>query len=201
MTTPAPPPSLAQQLKNEAVKKLERLGTLLSETLKEWNDDKAPRLAAALAFYSVLSIGPLLLIVTGIAGVAFGREAVNGYLLNELSTLIGTQGAMAVQTMLTGAFNPHQGLMATLIGVITLVISATGFFAQLQDAMNTIWNVDETGRHWSWFIQKRLLSFALVLGIGFLLLVSLVVSAALTAFGEVISPFLPTPAMVFLNFS
>jgi len=199
MTPSDPSPSLMNRLKQGAQQRLDLLGRLLAETLKEWNEDKAPRLAAALAFYSVLSIGPLLLIVTGIAGIAFGRDAVNGYLLSEMSDLIGPQGAAAVQTMLSGAFNPHQGLIATLIGVVTLIISATGFFAQLQDAMNAIWNVDENGRHWSWFLQKRLLSFALVLGIGFLLLVSLVVSAAMAAFSEMISPFVPGPVMALLN--
>lgn len=175
------------------------LGKMLLEALQEWNDDKAPRLGAALAFYSILSIGPLLLIVTGVAGIAFGRDAVNTYLLAELSSLIGDQGASAVKTMLSGAFNPQQGLIATIIGVVTLIISATGFFAQLQEAMNDIWNVEPPRLHWTVFVQKRLLSFALVVGIGFLLLISLVVSAGLAAFSALISPYVPAPVMALLN--
>ncbi|UDF02239.1 YihY/virulence factor BrkB family protein [Asticcacaulis sp. AND118] len=175
------------------------LGKMLLEALQEWNDDKAPRLGAALAFYSILSIGPLLLIVTGVAGIAFGRDAVNTYLLAELSLLIGDQGASAVQTMLSGAFNPHQGLIATIIGIVTLIISATGFFAQLQEAMNDIWNVEPDRLHWTVFVQKRLLSFALVVGIGFLLLISLVVSAALAAFSTLIAPYVPAPIMGVIN--
>ncbi|BEV12257.1 YihY/virulence factor BrkB family protein [Asticcacaulis sp. DW145] len=178
---------------------LSLLGRMLLEALHEWNEDKAPRLGAALAFYSILSIGPLLLIVTGIAGIAFGREAVNGYMMAELSALIGDQGASAVQTMLSGAFNPRQGLVATVIGFITLIISATGFFAQLQEAMNDIWNVEPPRLHWKVFIQKRLLSFALVVGIGFLLLISLVVSAGLAAFSAFISPYIPAPVMGLIN--
>lgn len=178
---------------------LSLLGRMLLEALHEWNEDKAPRLGAALAFYSILSIGPLLLIVTGIAGIAFRREAVNGYMMAELSALIGDQGAGAVQTMLSGAFNPQQGLVATVIGFVTLIISATGFFAQLQEAMNDIWNVEPPRLHWKVFIQKRLLSFALVVGIGFLLLISLVVSAGLAAFSAFISPYIPAPVMALIN--
>ncbi|MFT3997845.1 MAG: YihY/virulence factor BrkB family protein [Asticcacaulis sp.] len=201
MTTPAPAPDPSENAPASGHPPLDLrlLRQMLIETWTEWNEDNAPRLGAALAFYSILSIGPLLLIVTGIAGIAFGRDAVNGYLMTELGTLIGDQGAAAVQTMLSGAFNPHQGAIATAIGLITLIISATGFFAQLQDAMNAIWNVELDRKHWTWFIKKRLLSFTLVVGIGFLLLVSLVVSAGLSAFSAFISPYVPAPVMGLLN--
>ncbi|MDC7681702.1 YihY/virulence factor BrkB family protein [Asticcacaulis sp. BYS171W] len=174
---------------------------MLMEAFQEWNDDKAPRLGAALAFYSILSIGPLLLIVTGVAGLAFGRDAVNGYLFAELRNLVGDVGAAGIQAILAGAANPQQGIIATLIGIITLVVSATGFFAQLQDAMNAVWNVEsDVNADWKWFVKKRLLSFALVVGIGFLLLVSLVISAALAALSAFMSSLLPGFFMGAVNF-
>ncbi|ESQ76484.1 hypothetical protein AEYBE204_19480 [Asticcacaulis sp. YBE204] len=173
---------------------------MLMEAFQEWNDDKAPRLGAALAFYSILSIGPLLLIVTGVAGLAFGRDAVNGYLFAELRNLVGDVGAAGIQAILAGAANPQQGIVATVIGIITLVVSATGFFAQLQDAMNAVWNVEnDVNADWKWFAKKRLLSFALVVGIGFLLLVSLVISAGLAALSAMIASFLPGFIMGFVN--
>lgn len=159
---------------------------ILCETLREWNDDKAPRLGAALAFYSVLSLGPLLLIVIAVASLFFGRDAVSGYLIAEIQTLVGDRGAHAIQSILRHrqhAQDHSGGGWATAIGVITLLVSSTGFFAQLQDALNTIWNVDHIPRgHWIWFVKKRLLSFAMILGVGFLLLIGLVISAALSAF-------------------
>jgi len=168
------------------------LWQMLRESGQEWLDDKVPRLGAALAFYSVLSIGPLLLIVIAIAGLAFGRAAVSGYLYEEIRALVGDIGAQAIQAILASSANKGSGIVATLIGLVTLIVSATGFFAQLQDAMNAVWNVDETQkRHWSWFIRKRVLSFALIVGIGFLLLISLVVSAALAALNAFVAEYTP----------
>ncbi|MFT4091187.1 MAG: YihY/virulence factor BrkB family protein [Asticcacaulis sp.] len=172
---------------------LRLLWQMLKESGQEWLDDKVPRLGAALAFYSVLSIGPLLLIVIAIAGLVFGRDAVSGYLYEEIRGLVGDLGAQAIQAILASSANKSSGIVATLIGLVTLIISATGFFAQLQDAMNAVWNVDEKQkRHWSWFIRKRVLSFALIVGIGFLLLISLVVSAALAALNAFVAEFTPS---------
>ncbi|WP_140985338.1 YihY/virulence factor BrkB family protein [Asticcacaulis tiandongensis] len=168
------------------------LWKMLKESGQEWLNDKVPRLGAALAFYSVLSIGPLLLIVIAIAGLAFGRDAVSGYLYEEIRDLVGDIGAQAIQAIIASSASKSSGIVATLIGLVTLIISATGFFAQLQDAMNAVWNVDENQkRHWSWFIRKRVLSFALIVGIGFLLLISLVISAALTALNAFVSDYTP----------
>ncbi|MGA9657737.1 MAG: YihY/virulence factor BrkB family protein, partial [Asticcacaulis sp.] len=150
-----------------------------------------PRLGAALAFYSILSIGPLLLIVIAVAGLFFSRETVSEQLFSEIRNLIGTQGAQAIHTMLASSRNPTSGIIATLIGVVTLLISATGFFAQLQDALNTIWSVEDSRGDWKWFIQKRILSFAMILGIGFLLLIALVVSAILSALGSYFTSYMP----------
>jgi len=140
----------------------------------------------------MLSIGPLLLIVIAMAGLAFGRDAVSGYIFDEIRGLIGDQGAGAIQSMLASTSNPKANYIASLIGIVTLIVSATSFFAQLQDALNTIWNVDarENG-HWTWFVKKRLLSFAMIVGIGFLLLVALVISAALSAISAFFEGLIP----------
>lgn len=166
---------------------------MLKESGQEWLNDKVPRLGAALAFYSVLSVGPLLLIVIAVAGLAFGRDAVSGYLYEEIRNQVGDIGAQAIQAILASSANRSSGIVATLIGVGTLIVSATGFFAQLQDAMNVVWNVDENRKqHWTAFFRKRLLSFALIIGIGFLLLLSLVVSAALATLSAFVADYTPS---------
>lgn len=170
---------------------LATLWFLLKETWREWNIDNVPRLGAALAFYSILSLGPLLLIVVSLAGLAFGDERVSTYMFYELSGLIGLEGADAIRTMLAGAFTAESSYVATAIGVVTLIISATGFFAQLQDALNAIWNVEGRDDSILFFIKKRVLSFAMIVGIAFLLLVALIVSAVLSAIGDYMAGFLP----------
>lgn len=173
---------------------------LLRETFTEWLEDKAPRLGAALAFYSVLSIGPLLLIVVAIAGLAFGEDTVRLQLVSEIRNLIGDTGAQAIETVMTNSQNREAGIIATLIGFVTLIVSATGFFAQLQDALNAIWNVEsKENDHWTWFLKKRVLSFAMIVGIGFLLLISLVISTAVAAIGSVFTHLLPGFLLHILN--
>ena len=156
---------------------------LLRATTSEWMEDKAPRLGAALAFYSVLSIGPLLVIAIAIAALVFGEEAARGELVGQMRGLVGPEGANAIQEMIKNANRPAAGTLATLLGVLTLLFGASGVFGQLQDAMNTIWEVQpKPGRGILGTIKDRFLSFAMVLGTGFLLLVSLVLSAGLAAF-------------------
>src|SRR5438045_2100778 len=111
---------------------------LLKETFNDWNEDKAPRLAAALAYYTVFSIAPLLIIAIAIAGLVFGREAVQGKIVAQIGGLVGQQGSSAIQTMLQNASKPSSGIIATVIGVVTLLLGAAGFFGQLKDAPNTI---------------------------------------------------------------
>lgn len=176
---------------------------IFGETFREWNDDKVPRLGAALAFYSVLSLGPLLLIVIAVASLFWGRDAVSGYLLAEIQALIGNRGAHAIQAILAHreqTADHSGGGWATTIGIVTLLVSSTGFFAQLQDALNTIWNVDHMPRgHWIWFVKKRVLSFAMILGVGFLLLIGLVASAALSAFTTSLDSIMPPILLHALN--
>ncbi|HYF63704.1 MAG TPA: YihY/virulence factor BrkB family protein [Herpetosiphonaceae bacterium] len=156
---------------------------LLKQTGKEWSEDKVPRLGAALAYYTVFAIAPLLIIAIGIAGLAFGAEAVRGQVASQLETLISPEAAEAINEMIKNASKPSSGILATIIGFVTLLFGASGVFGQLKDAMNTIWGVaPRPGRGIMGIIKDRFLSFTMVLGIGFLLLVSLMVSAALSAF-------------------
>jgi membrane protein len=170
-----------------------QLFNLLKETFQEWQDDKSPRLAAALAYYTVFSLAPLLIIVIAIAGAVFGEQAARGEIVSQIEGLVGEQGAQVIQTAIENADRPNaNGGVASLISVIILIFGASGVFAQLQDALNTVWEVKvKPGRGISSFIRKRLLSFAAVLGIGFLLLVSLVISALLTGMSHYFSDLLP----------
>ncbi len=156
---------------------------LLQETFSEWSQDGASRLAAALAYYTIFSIAPLLIIVIAIAGAVFGEDAARGAIENELQGLVGSAPAQFIQTAIQNASKPRQGTIASLISIVVLLFGATGVFAELQNALNTIWEVKpKPGRAVKNMIRQRFLSFAMVLGIGFLLLVSLVISAVLAAF-------------------
>jgi membrane protein len=165
---------------------------LLKGTWEEWNTDRAPRLGAALAFYTVLSLSPLLILSIAIAGAVFGQEAAQGELLAQARSLIGEQGAEAIQTLIENANKPGAGMIATILSIVTLLFGASGVFGELQGAMNTIWGVEpRPDRGIKGVIMGRLLSFGLVLGVGFLLLVSLILSSVLSALGGQLSEALP----------
>jgi membrane protein len=165
---------------------------LLQQAAGDWMSDNAPRLGAALAYYTVFSISPLMIIVVAIAGLWFGHEAARQQIFDQLSGLIGHQGAEAVQRVLANAHRPETGVFATLVAVITLLIGSTGVFVELQDALNTIWGVKaKSSKGWVSFVWNRVISFAMVLAIGFLLLVSLLLSAALAALGKYLGHFAP----------
>jgi membrane protein len=155
---------------------------LAKNTIKEWQEDKALRLGAALSYYTIFSLTPLLMIVIAIAGIVFGNDVARDRIMAELNGLLGNQGASAIGEMLQQQqHEPAKNLIATIIGFVTLLIGATGVVGELQDALNTIWNVE--GKSSSGIIgmlRQRLFSLGMILGIGFLLLVSLVFSAILT---------------------
>ena len=177
---------------------------LLKETFSEWSKDKASRLAAALSYYTIFSVAPLLIIAVAVAGLVFGREAATHQLAAQAEGLLGAQGAEAIQTLLEHAGRTGAGIVATVVGVGTLLLGASGAFAQLQDALNTIWEVKpKAGRGLKGMLRDRFLSFSLVLVIGFLLLVSLVISAALAALGKYLSEALPLSSAMIqgLNFA
>jgi membrane protein len=155
---------------------------LIKESFKEWRKDGALDLGAALAYYTIFSLAPLLLIVIGVAGLVWGREAVQGQLVAQLQGLVGPQGGQAIQTIVANAGKHGSGVLATIIGVVTILFGATGVFVQLQNALNRVWSVEAKPGAGIWsFIRTRLISFGMVLGIGFLLLVSLILSAAVAA--------------------
>ncbi|HEX9941950.1 MAG TPA: YihY/virulence factor BrkB family protein [Thermoanaerobaculia bacterium] len=165
---------------------------LIKESFKEWRDDGALDLGAALSYYTIFSLAPLLLIVIGVAGIFFGREAVQGQLVGELRGLVGQQGGEAIQTMIANAGRERTGVLATVVGVVTILFGATGVFVQLQNSLNRVWNVKAKPEKGIWsFIRTRLISFGMVLGIGFLLLVSLVLTAAVSSLGTWAAGLLP----------
>lgn len=158
---------------------------LVKKSVTSWIDDYAPSMGAALAYYTVFSIAPLLIIVIAVAGFVFGQEAVQGEIAAQLGGLIGEEGALAVQGLVESANEPKEGIIATVISVVLLVIGATTVFGELQDSLDRIWRVPApAGSSGIWnLLRTRVLSFGMVLGLGFLLLVSLVASAGLAAFG------------------
>ena len=159
---------------------------LLKEAVQEWQQDKASRLAAALAYYTVFSLAPLLILVVAIAGAVFGTDTARAELTAQIQGLVGQSGADVITDALENASEPgaNQGLMATIISIGVLIFGASGVFVELQNSLNTIWNVEpKPGGGIKYMLQKRLLSFSMILVIGFLLLVSLVISTALSAIG------------------
>ena len=176
----------------------QELVALLKETVIDWNDDDVPRLGASLAFYTLLSLAPLLVVVVAIAAVAYGKQAAQGQLFWQIQGLVGSEGAHAIQRMLEGAYKPGTGALATVLGLLTLAVGASSVVVELRGALNTIWHVsvrpDSTGLSTVLRLAKeRFYSFALVLGVGFLLLVSLVLNACLAVIGKFFGSFLPAP--------
>ena len=151
-----------------------------------WVADRAPTMGAAVAYYTLFSMAPLLLIAISVAGAVFGIDAARGEILGQLRALLGDQGAAAVADLLDNVQRSGRSVLGTAVGIVLLVIGATTVFAELQDSLDHIWRVDARprgGSVWQW-LRARLLSFGLVLGVGFLLIVSLAVSAALSAWGR-----------------
>ena len=164
---------------------LKHLFDLCRKAAVAWIDDFAPSMGAAISYYTMFSLAPLLVIVIAVAGALFGREAVQGEIVTQLSELIGHEGAIAVQGLILSASAPEKGLMAGLISIAVLVVGATTVFAELQSALDRIWHVPEKDKpSGTWAVLRaRLLSFSLILGLAFLLMVSLLVSAGVAAFG------------------
>jgi membrane protein len=165
---------------------------LVKQVVSEWIAQDVSRMGAALAFYTFFAISPLFVIVLAIAGFWYGEQAARRELFGQFSGLVGSEGAEAIQALVSAAQKPKTGAWATVIAGVTLFVGATGVFVQLQDALNSVWSVRrEQGRGLRNFIKDRLLSFALVVGIGFLLLVSLVLSAGLSALDKFVTVLVP----------
>jgi membrane protein len=170
---------------------------LLKDAWADFLEDKAPQLGAALAYYTVFSLAPLLVIVLAVAGMAFGPDAVQKQLDTQLQGFLGEEGAKGVQAMVAVANEPKSGTVAVVIGVVAMIFGATGVFIQMQDSLNTIWEVPSKAGSGIWgFIKSRLLSFGIVLAICFLLLVTMVVSAFLAAMSTAYKDYIPGPDVV-----
>lgn len=167
------------------------------DTVNKALDDKVPRLSAALSYYSIFSLAPLLLIAISIAGAVFGEEAASGLLANQLRAAIGSNAAEAVQDMVMRTRKPSDNILASLTGLLVLLIGAGGVFGQLQDALNTVWGVSpKPGRIFRTVLRERFLSFSMVLGTGFLLLTSLILTTVLQATTDTISNLISVPPAV-----
>lgn len=176
--------------------------TLLKETFQEWNEDKASRLAAALAYYTAFSIAPLVLLAIAITGILLGEKAAQGTVFAQLEGLLGPETAAAIEGAVTNSQKPGANALSAVIGLLTLVWSAGNVFGQLQDALNTIWEVKPKPTSLVGTVKRRFVPLSLVFGIGFLLLVSLVLSAGLAAVGQFFNHLLPGSEIVWqvLNF-
>jgi membrane protein len=173
----------------------------LQETGNRWLEHKNARLGAALAYYSIFSLGPLIVIAIAVAGLVFGAEAVQAQVFGALHGLLGDSGTQAIDAMLKGANRPREGLFATLLGVGTLVFAAVGVVVQLKDALNTVWEVETPPGSGIWrFVRTYIWSLAGVLSVGFLLLVSMLLTAALSALGKYIAPYLPEATLQIAGF-
>lgn len=180
---------------------MRRAWEFLRETFVEWSEDRAPRLGAALAYYTLFSLAPVLVIATGLAGLVFDPQDVERHVFDQATGLVGPRGAEAVRAMLASATaDPSGGLVAAILGFAALILGATGAFAELQDALNTIWNVKpRPGRGLLGIVRDRALSFVMVLVVAFLLLVALVVSAALAALGPRLDTLAPAGLLYAVN--
>ena len=167
--------------------------SLLKTTVFEWLDDQAPTLGAALAYYTVFSLAPLLIITIAIAGLVFGAEAAQGQIFDQLRGLLGEASGKAIEELVRSASaEPKAGVIATMIGFATLLFGASGVFGQLQASLNIIWGVQpKPGRGIFGIIRDRILSFGFILVVGFLLLVSLLLTAAIAFVGKQFGAMIP----------
>jgi membrane protein len=165
--------------------------TVAREAAENWSIHKDARQGAALAYYSIFSIGPLIVIAIAIAGFLFGRDAVSGQVASSVKDLLGDTGANAIQAMLVDADRPREGIIATSLGLGALLFAAIGVVIQLRDALNIVWEVKAPQRAGMWsYILTYLLSFAGVLTLGFLLMVSLLVTSVIAAAGKYVAPYM-----------
>src|SRR5579871_92847 len=170
---------------------------LIKRTVGSWSEINASSKGASLAYYTIMSIAPLLVVCIAVAGLAFGRQAVEGQIAWQIQNLVGPEGGQAIQSVLAHASQPAAGIIATVFGFCLLLFSASGVFGELRDSLNAVWGVKSaSGSGVIGMLKYRFFSFAMVLGIGFLLMVSLILSALLAAAGKFFGGFLPVPEAV-----
>ncbi len=170
---------------------------LLAQTIRKWWADNALRLSAALSYYTLFSIAPVLTIAVATAGLVVNTTLVEQEMREQLAGLLGAESARAIEGMVHSAREPAAGTITTILSIVTLIVVSTGMFTELQDALNLIWRIPEAHATSVWVaLKSRFLSFVLVFGSGFLLLVSLLVSALLAGLGKYVSQILPVPGIV-----
>jgi membrane protein len=180
-----------------------RFWGIFREAGKKWYSHNAPRLGAALAYYTALSLAPALLVMIAICDFAFGEDAVKGQVYWQFRSVMGDQGASVVQTLLKAAHRPGSGVIATVLGFLILLLGASAVFNELRDTLNYIWDIPSEGNSGLWgMVRYRFLSFAMVLGAGLVLMASLILSAVVQAAGSWIAPFIsvPAPLLQWVNF-
>lgn len=168
-----------------------KLLPLLKDTFLSWNAHKGPQMGAALAYYTAFSLAPLVVLVVGLVSLFVDQSAARAELVVQISALVGKDGGTTVEAILVHSAKHEAGVWATIIGFVVLLIGASGVFAELQDSLNAIWEVPPRPRRWLALIRERLLSFAMVFALGFLVLVSLVLSAAIAALGAYMKGWVP----------
>lgn len=168
------------------------LWKLLKETAAEWSEDQAPRLGAALAYYAIFSLAPLLIIAVAISGLIFGRDAATGQIVGQIQGLVGQDAATTIQAMIEESNEPAANIIASIIGIVVLLFGASGVFGELKHSLNAIWDIEPKPKRGLFAaIKDKFFSFGMVLGTGFLLLISLVVSAGLAATGQIVTGLMP----------
>jgi membrane protein len=175
---------------------LKTLTALLRQAGAAWLDDDAPTLGAALAFYTLFSLAPVLIVAVSVAGFAFGEKAAQGEIVRQFQGLMGMQGASAIETILQSTNRPGLGVLATALGLLAILVGASGAFNELQDALNIIWKVNSTKSFWRVALRHRFFSLGLVVATGFLLLTSLVITASLSAAERLVGTLLPISIIV-----
>jgi membrane protein len=174
-----------------------RVWELLQETYSEWNKDNAPQLGAALAFYTIFSLAPILVIIIAVVGYFLGKESVQIYVLNELSQFVGRDNAINLMNMVKASYEPGSGLRATLIAIALMLIGSTTIFVMLKDALNTMWGVKPYNNGLLQVVKDRLLSFSAVLLVGFVIFLSMLASSILAALANFLETFYAIPLIFF----
>jgi membrane protein len=169
---------------------------LFVQSFNDWLTDRALRFSAALAYYSIFAMAPLVIIAIAVAGLAFGEKAARGQVYQQIEWLLGPKGATEIQTLIQASSDTQKSLLATIVGVVTLLIGASGVFGQLKDALNSIWGVMLKPGGIMIRIKEYLLNFSMVLVVGFLLIISLLLSAVLQAVNNFMTGYLPIPSFV-----
>ena len=181
---------------------LKDIWILLRSSVSAWSNDKAPSRGAALSYYTIFAMPPLFMIAIFMASLVFDPTSVRTQMFSQVGGLIGKKSAVAIEAAMSAQYETNKGLMASAIAIITLLVTSTGLFIELQDALNSIWGVEaKPDQGISGFVRIRLMSFAMVVGIGFLLLVSLLVSAVLAAFSKFLNDFFPGVGILSVIFS